>query len=150
LDLRFEDGVNLNVDFVRFDDVGKYNRKPNPFIITSKNLIKGDSINLIAIRFHPDSLRTLIHFMDSLDTKIDKPQPNAILFRIRYRIDGETNQYYVQNFKPSTAFFDVVERMIADMSEEYVLEKYNDFLIQGRLRGGVLSDPPPQPVPWKY
>jgi hypothetical protein len=151
---RFEDGIDNNVDILRFDNVGYTFGGDGPLIISSKEPVWVDSLGLTPLKLQADSLKSLISLIEILDTKTHVKLGDKFEFRITYRVDGKINQYFVKDAKLSTEFFKAIEKRIIKMNNKEALDKYYHFLWPSMLLKRpdlpYITHSPRGPVEWEY
>jgi hypothetical protein len=143
--VRFLDGRDESIDIIRFDNVATTIGGDGPLIISSKEPIQVDSLGLIPLKLHADSLVSLMYLIEASDTKIYTRTRSEYLFRVTYRSNGNIQQYYIAEAASSTNYFKKIESWLLNVNNNDALEKFYRFLGPSRLLNYSSKG-----VQWKY
>jgi hypothetical protein len=124
-DIRFEGGVEDTIGVVRLDHVG-----PSlfPLLISSKLPILTDSLGILAIKLHKDTLDNFLWVIDHINPKVYTRRVDEVLIRVTYRFKGILSQYYVTNAKITTGFFQIIEKELKHNGDIEALDKFYEFI----------------------
>jgi hypothetical protein len=130
-DIRFEGGVEDTIGVVRLDHVG-----PNlyPLIISSKLPIPTDSLGILAIKLHKDTLDNFLWVIDHINPKVYTRHIDEVLIRVTYRYNGILFQYYVTNASITTGFFQIIEKELKHNGDTEALDRFYEFIARTGLR----------------
>jgi len=129
-DIRFEGGLADTISVIRFDHVGP---SLYPLIISSKLPVATDSLGILSFKLHPDSLYKFLWTIDHVNPKMTTRYRDNILIRVTYRLHGRLEQYHVTNFKITTGFFKIVERLLISNNDKQALDIFYQFLAETGL-----------------
>lgn len=129
-DIRFEDGIDDTVSVIRFDHVG-----PNlyPLLISSKLPVPTDSLGILSFKLQPDTLYKFLWTIDHVNPKLRTRTMDNILIRVTYRFQGRLEQYYVTNYKVTTGYFMIIEKLLKSNGDKDSLDKFYRFLAETGL-----------------
>jgi|GEM_PF-6825878 len=129
-DVEFKDGKDETVTIVRFDNNGRARSgELLPFIISSKEPIRVDSLGLTSLKMNSDTLEHLVNLISNCGHKEYKfPGKSSTLIRVTYRRHGILEQFYVADEISATDLFKQIERMFKSLNNENTLEKLYFFL----------------------
>jgi len=101
-----------------------------------------------------DTLKSLIVLIHGLDTNINTRVKGGISFRMTYRFEGITSQYFIGGGKESTEFFKKIEQKILLMDNKEALERFHHFLWTSDLlkkrADGIQTYSPRGQIQWVY
>lgn len=141
-DIRFEDGEDTKINVVRLDYVGP---TIYPLLISSKVSVATDSLGLLAIKMHKDTLYRFVDMIDNVTPKMHVRNLDGVLVRITYRFEGRVAQYYLTNERIVTGFLRMIERKLLANDDPPALETFYKFIAPMKLQERVNGK-----RTWKY
>jgi hypothetical protein len=129
-DIRFEGGIDDTVGVIRLDHIG-----PSfyPLIISSKLPVATDSLGILSFKLQPDSLYKFLWTIHHVNPKQERQKMDGIMIRVTYRFKGQLYQYHETNFKITTGFFMIIEKLLISNKDKNALDKFYQFLSETGL-----------------